>query len=92
VLALKERLVNEPRVADAHEDAALTELLGDLDAVAGADIDEKLRQVCGALLSSPQFQLAGIAPEGGEATPLSPTRDEACEAQNARGVDGYVCD
>jgi hypothetical protein len=93
VRALKERLVNEPTFA-GDEQPALTALVGDLlrPAALAPDLEALLRTACGAVLSSPQFQLGGIANEGGPSTPLSTTDADACEALASRGIDDYVLD
>jgi len=73
-LALHDRVLQEPELADpAHRDelAALLALpLGaravDLDP---ADLDAALRRLAGALLMSPQFTLAGLTPPPWSAPP-----------------------
>ena len=61
MLALKDRLLSDPSIGDAGEQTALEAALGaGLDTpAAGADLEARLRLVCGALLSSPQFLLGG---------------------------------
>ena len=72
VLAVKERFIHDTRL-DADERALLEGLFeGSLDRPASdiADLDARLRVVCGALLASPQFQLTGVS----STTPSSPAR------------------
>jgi len=62
VIALKDRLVGEPAL-DPAEKADLAVLLGGpLDATDLTGLDQKLRSVCGVLVSTPDFMLGGIAP------------------------------
>jgi hypothetical protein len=79
VIALKDRLVGEPSIDEELERPALEAVLGvSLDAEAlslGAEADPRLRQICGALMSSPQFLLSGLAPRdfsGGPPRLLAP--------------------
>ncbi|HEY4220442.1 MAG TPA: hypothetical protein VGO62_03850, partial [Myxococcota bacterium] len=87
--ALKERLVGESHIDD-DERAVLEQLDGSIGrGVTAVDAQANLRAVCGALLSTPQFQLAGLPPKSGAATSLSPSARSACNGVKARGIDGY---
>jgi hypothetical protein len=87
--ALKERLVGEPGFDD-DERAALSTLAGNLaQPVSSADAETKLRTLCGVLLSTPQFQLAGLSPAGGQPSPLSPTLGTECASLARRGLDDF---
>ena len=95
VAALKDRVVGEPGVADGAETAAITAIVGSLDAPASAVSAATLRQVCGALVESPQFLLQGIAGRGGARPKLTPTNagyDAVCAdlASTGIGVPGVV--
>ena len=83
ILALKDRLVGEPSI-DVAERAELEALVGPLSAVGAAGLDQKLRAVCGVLVSSPQFMLGGIAPrdtrEVPALTPAEISYDGTCAA------------
>jgi len=62
VLALKDRLVADPAIGADGEQAALEAILGaglDTPAAGLAGLEDKVRQVCGALVASPLFLLAG---------------------------------
>lgn len=73
VLALKDRLVGEPAIVSPEEEAALVGLLGaELDMPASAASLTSARQLCGALLGTPQFLLQGIAGRGGDRPKLTP--------------------
>lgn len=74
VAALKDRLIGEPTIDEAGgEGAALAALLGATLDAPGASLDEgKLRQLCGTLLSTPQFLLQGVAGRGGALPRLTP--------------------
>lgn len=77
VVALKDRLVNEATIdVPSGEAAAIEALFGAaLTAPASgvADLEGSTRRLCGALLSSPQFLLSGIAdPVVGEVPSLNP--------------------
>jgi hypothetical protein len=69
----KDRLVGEPDIDADGEQPALEAMLGvSLDSppsALGADPTAPLRRVCGALLSSPQFLMGGIAPVDHEQAP-----------------------
>jgi hypothetical protein len=77
VVALKDRLLSDPTVDDAGEQAALEAMLGaglDMPAASVTGLDNKLRRVCGALLSSPQFLLGGQSLQAAAPVPrLTPT-------------------
>jgi len=62
VITLKDRLVAKPVVASAEEESLLELLMGHPLDTAMSSLDDRatpLRKVCAALLSSPDFQLAG---------------------------------
>jgi hypothetical protein len=65
VAALKDRLITEPTLHGAAEEAVLEALMGvPLDAtvaeVGGAETEAAARRLAGALMSTPQFLLAGV--------------------------------
>jgi hypothetical protein len=73
VAAIKDRLVGEPEVFTAEEEDALVGLLGaDLTAPATSVTPAAARQLCGALVGSPQYLLQGMAARGGERPLLTP--------------------
>jgi hypothetical protein len=79
VLALKDRLVAEPTIAPGAETTGLEAILGaslDSPAAQAADLETHLRQVCGALLSSPQFLLGGQAEQKAPPVPLLTPADD----------------
>lgn len=87
--ALKDRLIGEPDIADAAERAALSALIGPLDAPAAAVPADRLRAVCGALVEAPQFLLQGIAGLGGAhpvLTPPAASYAAICGALEAGGI------
>jgi hypothetical protein len=89
VRALKDRLIGEPTIADGAERAALSALIGPLDAPAGSVPADRLRAVCGALVEAPQFLLQGIAGAGGARpvlTPASASYAAICSALEAGGI------
>ncbi|MBL0218990.1 MAG: hypothetical protein IPQ07_34615 [Myxococcales bacterium] len=89
VAALKDRLVGEPAIADGAEHDALTSIVGTLDGPASAVTPASLRQVCAALLESPQFLLQGIAGAGGDLPVLTPpgqTYDAVCDGLSTTGL------
>jgi hypothetical protein len=90
VLAIKDRLIGEARF-DEGEGKLLEDLLGAKlkDPLQRKHL-EGLRQLCGALLSSPEHLLGGLAPRGGEASPLAPSSDEACQALRALSFEPYT--
>nr|HEX4317338.1 hypothetical protein [Kofleriaceae bacterium] len=73
VAALKDRMVGEPAVAAGAEHDAMVAIVGDLAGPASAVTSGQLRQVCAALLESPQFLLGGVAGRGGDRPKLTPT-------------------
>ena len=93
ILALKDRLVGEPRLAEGAEQTALEAIVGPIGAPASALDAGKLREVCGALLASPQFLLQGIAGRGGLRPVLTPTATDygAICAQVATAIPGVAC-
>ena len=91
VLALKDRLIGEPSIADAQEEAALEDLLEVGLADGAGELDEgPLRHLCGVLLSTPQFLLQGIAGRGGDQprlTPASASYGAVCDDLASRTLD-----
>jgi hypothetical protein len=67
LLTLKDRLIGEPWLDDASERSALATVFGALDAPFTLADRDRLRGVCGALLTSPQFMLQGLVPSRGHA-------------------------
>jgi hypothetical protein len=89
VLALKDRLIGEPRI-DPGEAQLLRDLLGaTLGSTVTPEHESGLRALCGALLSSPEHLLGGLPPRGGELPRLGPSRQEACQALSALPLAGY---
>jgi hypothetical protein len=89
IAALKDRLIGEPAIGDPAELAALTAIVGDLDRPGSEVGAAALRQVCGALLGSPQFLLQGIAGRGGDRPRLTPPAasfDAVCAALAGGGL------
>jgi hypothetical protein len=71
--AIKDRIIGEPAIVDANEIAAMEGLFGvSLDMPASAVTAAAARQLCGALLGSPQFLLQGVAGRGGDRPKLTP--------------------
>ena len=67
VSAIKDRIIGEPELLDSTENAALEATFGGkLDQPVTAAATAPARELCGALLESPQFLLQGIAGRGGE--------------------------
>jgi hypothetical protein len=93
VAALKDRLIGEPAIDPGAETAALTAIVGDLNGPASTVTPAALRQVCGALVGTPQFMLAGIAGRGGTLPKLTPTTEQyaAVCADVAAHVPGATC-
>ena len=93
VLALKDRLVGEPRLAQGVEQTVLEAIVGPLAAPASGVDAAKVREVCGALLGSPQFLLQGIAGRGGLRPLLTPqgTDYAAVCAQVSGAIPGVRC-
>jgi hypothetical protein len=63
VLALKDRIISEPRIEAPGEAAAIEALFGaslDTQAAGVADLEARSRRFCGVLLASPQFLLGGL--------------------------------
>jgi hypothetical protein len=62
IVALKERLIADPQLADAGERTAIEAMVGGPVTTKVAqitDLEGTVRRVCGAIMSSPQFLLAG---------------------------------
>ncbi len=91
--AIKDRLIGESALVDAAEIDAIGGLVGaGLDAPASMVTVGAARQLCGALLGSPQFLLQGIAGRGGERPKLTPADvgyDAIC-AEVAPRVAGHT--
>ncbi len=94
IAALKDRLIGEPEVFTAEEQDALGVLLGaELDAPASAVTIAAARQLCGALVGTPQFLLQGMAGRGGARPKLTPAGADyaaVCTALATR-VTGIAC-
>lgn len=89
VAALKDRLTGEPAMGEGAERDALAAIVGALDAPAAGVTADKLRQVCGALLESPQFLLQGMGGRGGDVPKLTPAAagyDAVCADLAATGI------
>lgn len=100
VLAVKDRLVNEPFIGDTPGPNGVSEAEA-IEAVIGVplttpvstipDLDSRIRSLCGVLLSSPQFLLSGIAPGGGDIPQMTLTEAAfytICADLETRGLDG----
>jgi hypothetical protein len=91
VVALKDRLIGDPVLVFDSEKAALAAIVGPLDAPASAVTADAARQVCGAMLETPQFLLQGLAARGGDVPRLSLVGyDQVC-ADVAAMVPGATC-
>jgi hypothetical protein len=97
VVALKDRMVGTTALDASLEVPALEGLLGQpLSAKASAltSLNASLRQVCGAIASSPQFLLGGIVPSDAESvpalTPSSASYAALCAALAQKSPDGVV--
>lgn len=91
VVALQDRLLGSSAVSDA-ERVHVEALIGaSLDSPVPADLESKLRVLCGALLSTPQFQLGGVvAPDVGEVPSLEPSdasQAASCERLHASWLE-----
>jgi hypothetical protein len=93
VAALKDRLIGEPAIAAGVEHDALAAMVGTLEGPASAVTAAQARQLCGALVSSPQFLMQGMAGRGGDRPKLTPPAedyDTIC-ADVSSHVPGAVC-
>ncbi len=93
IAALKDRLVGEPTIVAGPEHDALAAIAGALEAPAAGLAIGKVREICGALVGSPQFLLQGIAGHGGSRPKLTPAAsdyDAVC-AQVATAIPGVTC-
>jgi hypothetical protein len=93
VAALKDRLIGEPAIAAGGEHDALAAIVGALEGPASGVTAAAARQVCGALVSSPQFLMQGIAGRGGDRPKLTPPEagyDAVCTRVTAN-VPGATC-
>lgn len=81
VVALKDRLIGDPRIHDV-ERALLEALIGSPLGDRSDSLETGLRRVCGALVSSPMFMLGGLPPgvpgEVPKLTPPEATQAAAC--------------
>ena len=101
VAALKDRLVGDASVGHevvgaTSELAATQAIMGPLEASAAAvaDLDARARELCGVLVSSPQFLLTGMAAPDSTYVPVL-TPEEAsyaavCAAVAERGLAGNL--
>lgn len=93
VAAIKDRLIGEPALVDARELAALSAIFdATMEMPASKVTPSAARELCGALLGSPQFLLQGIAGRGGNRPKLTPTDasyDAVC-ADVATRVAGHT--
>lgn len=91
--AIKDRLIGEPAIVDGAEITAIAGLLGaSLEMPASKVTAAGARELCGALIGSPQFLLQGIAGRGGERPKLTPadaSYDAVC-ADVAPHVAGHT--
>jgi hypothetical protein len=99
IAAIKDRLIGEAVIDDEGDpsEALQLEMLfgGALDRTAATvtDLESSARQLCGVLLSSPQFVLSGAAGRGGEVPKLTPepwTFDTVCTAVASRVTPATV--
>lgn len=83
VLALKDRLVGDPRVTDAERPLLESLLQLPLSSRDWPALEGGLRRVCGVLVASPLFMLGGLVPDAvGELPRLTPSEAStrvACE-------------
>jgi hypothetical protein len=89
VAALKDRLIGEPVIEEGAEAEALSAIVGALENPASGVTADMLRQVCGALVGSPQFLLQGIAGRGGDRPKLTPANADygaVCADLAATGI------
>jgi hypothetical protein len=94
VVALKDRLISDPAVTDAGEQAAIEAMLGaglDTPAANLTGLESGVRRVCGAIMSSPEFLLGGQAPQQAlmpapKLTPASATFASVCAAVAGRSL------
>jgi len=91
--AIKDRLIGEPAIVDNQEITALAATFGaTLEMPASSVTVGEARELCGALLGSPQFLLQGIAGRGGDRVKLTPSEvgyDAVC-GEVAPRVTGYT--
>lgn len=95
--ALKDRMIGSSLIEAEIERPALEAVLGQpltskVSALAGANA--KLRQVCGAIASSPQFLLNGVPPSDAETVPAltltSTSYASLCPTLASKTLDGVV--
>ena len=70
VVALKDRILGQPSVGPGERSAIEALLDRTLDDTGSQDFEPALRQLCGALLATPWFQLGGLAPDDSSGEPL----------------------
>jgi hypothetical protein len=90
VLAVKDRIINEP-VIQPGEEGPLAALLGPLTTPAASVDSAALRHYCGVLLASPQFTLSGLPGRDGEVpllTPASAQSSAVCNRLNDVSIGG----
>jgi hypothetical protein len=83
IVALKDRLVSDPELSDAAERAAIEAMVGSPVSTRAADVTDLeggLRRVCGAIMSSPQFLLAGQSSQKPAGAPLLVAPDASFDA------------
>ncbi len=77
VKVLKDRIMGETTITDTTEKSLMQSIVGssmDADPTTLADLNGTLRQVCGAMITSPQFLMLGVQPKDGTDVPaLTPT-------------------
>ncbi|MFO0755887.1 MAG: hypothetical protein U0359_05325, partial [Byssovorax sp.] len=83
VVALKDRLTGEPTIEPMVEKPGIEALIGaPLDSTDLSQVDQKLRSLCGVLVSTPQFMLGGLVPKDStdipKLTPLDVSYDNTC--------------
>ncbi len=90
VLAVKDRIINEP-VIQTGEALLLETLLGPLTATASSVDPVALRHYCGVLLASPQFTLSGLPGRDGDVPLLTPAGAQTtavCDRLNDVSIGG----
>lgn len=90
VLAIKDRVINEP-VIHPGEDTPLAALLGPMTATAASVDPASLRHFCGVLLASPQFTMSGLPGRDGEVpllTPASAGTSAVCNRLHTVSIGG----
>ncbi|HEX5660836.1 MAG TPA: hypothetical protein VFX59_26765, partial [Polyangiales bacterium] len=73
IIALKDRLLGRATIDETLERPALEEILGttlDADGNSLSDPAGSLRKICGVLVSTPQYLLAGLTPRDTRVVPM----------------------